>query len=225
MLPYALIRSRRKTIAIHITKDATVEVRVPMKTSKADIDRFVASKADWIVDHLTQRKRRNEEAAAFALNYGATVLYRGAPYPIQARAGRKAGFDGDCFYMPPDLPSDAIKASLIKTYKAFAKEILTEKTHEYAKRMAVVPAAIKINSAKTRWGSCSGKKSINYSWRLVMADDSVIDYVVVHELAHIREHNHSPRFWAIVENALPDYKQRQKRLKELQVKLSREDWD
>ena len=90
--------------------------------------------------------------------------------------------------------------------------------------MNVTPIAVKVNSAKTRWGSCSGRNSINFSWRLIMADDDVIDYVIVHELAHIKEHNHSDRFWAVVASVLPDYKMRQAKLKILQKKLASEDW-
>ena len=89
----------------------------------------------------------------------------------------------------------------------------------------VSPAAVKINEAKGRWGSCSSKKSLNFSWRLMMAGESVIDYVVVHELAHLKEMNHSPRFWAEVGRVLPDYPGRRAKLKELQKLLSVEDWE
>ena len=90
--------------------------------------------------------------------------------------------------------------------------------------MSVTPSAVRINGAKTRWGSCSGKKSINFSWRLIMASDDVIDYVVVHELAHLLELNHSARFWAVVEKILPDCRERRKQLRELQKRLATEDW-
>ncbi|MCL2816165.1 MAG: M48 family metallopeptidase [Oscillospiraceae bacterium] len=99
------------------------------------------------------------------------------------------------------------------------------KVGKYAGFMNVKPAAVKITSAKTRWGSCSGRDNLNFSWRLVMADENVIDYVVVHELSHIKEHNHSPHFWKIVENVLPDYKERQNKLKQFQKQLIVQDWD
>lgn len=225
MLKYTLIRSRRKTAAIHITKDAVVEVRAPLKMPKTYIDEFVASKEEWITAHLTRRERLNNEKAAFALNYGDAVTLCGRAYPIRAKDGKRSGFDGESFYLPPGLPHGDIKQAVVQIYKATAKHMLREKTGEYAKRMNVKPEAVKITSAKTRWGSCSGKNSLSFSWRLVMADESVIDYVVVHELAHIREHNHSPRFWAVVEDLLPDYRQRKLKLKALQDKLSREDWE
>jgi predicted metal-dependent hydrolase len=106
-----------------------------------------------------------------------------------------------------------------------AKRDLTEKALAFAKQMGVMPTAIKINGAKTRWGSCSSKKSLNFSWRVLMADDSTIDYVVVHELAHIAELNHSKRFWAIVEGVMPDYESREKALDELQARLGAQNWE
>jgi predicted metal-dependent hydrolase len=192
---------------------------------KADIDRFVSLKENWIQTHLARREQLNIDKSAFTLNYGDTVLLRGVEYPIRTKHGNRTGFDGESFYMPPDLTPDGIKRAAVQIYKAMAKCIINEKIGGYAERMGVVPTAVRITNAKTRWGSCSGKNSINVSWRLVIADDDVIDYVVVHELAHIKEHNHSSRFWAAVEGILPDYKVRQKKLKALQGKLLREDWD
>ena len=126
--------------------------------------------------------------------------------------------------MPPDMEFGQIKEACIQIYKQMAKQVLAAKTLEYASRMGVTPSAVKISSANTRWGSCSGKRSISYSWRLMMAEEDVMDYVVVHELAHIKEMNHSARFWAVVKEILPDYKGRRLRLKALQKRLSAEDW-
>jgi len=105
-----------------------------------------------------------------------------------------------------------------------AKRNLTKRVLYFSQRMSVTPSSIKINGAKTRWRSCSSRKSLNFSWRLIMADSEVVDYVVVHELAHLSEMNHSKRFWAIVENILPDYKQHKERLRKLNQRLAKEDW-
>jgi len=223
MTAYTLIRSNRKTIAIYI-RNGEVEVRAPLKMSQGEIDRFVISKEKWITDKLAVSVERRRERAEFTLNYGSSVLYRGKQYPIAAKPGSMMGFDGEQFFMPPALAPNQIKYVCIQIFRMLAKSVLTNRVLDCAKLMSVMPVAVKITGAKTRWGSCSGKKSLNFSWRLVMAEDDVIDYVVVHELAHITEMNHSTRFWAIVEQVLPDYKERQKRLKELQLKLSMEDW-
>jgi len=225
MMDYALIRSKRKTIAIHITKEGTVEVRAPLRAPKADIDGFVLSKQDWIRQHIIVRQQRNAQKAAFALGYGDAVSFQGKTYPIEARSGSRAGFDGECFYLTPGLPPEEIKGAVVQVYRLIAKNVLASKVARFAESMGSKPSAVKINGAKGRWGSCSSRGSINFSWRLMMADDATIDYVVVHELAHLREPNHSNRFWAIVASALPDYKERRAALKELQRRLDVEGWE
>ena len=223
MTDYILTRSSRKTTGIYI-RNGRVEVRAPLQLPKQDIDRFVQSKERWITRNLAKQQSQIQNRESFLIDYGGTILWRGAPYPIVGRSGTMAGFDGNEFYMPPGLTPEQIKAICIQTYRKLAKMHFTNRVSYYSAQMGVVPSAIKINSAKTRWGSCSARKSINFSWRLAMADDSVIDYVVVHELAHLVEMNHSLRFWAIVEGILPDYERRKASLGDLQQRLAHEDW-
>ena len=224
MVSYKLTRSNRKTISLYV-RDGYVEVRAPLKTPKGDIDKFVLSKEKWIDDKLAKSNERAAQRESFRLAYGDKVLYRGQEYPITERCGDHVGFCEASFYIPPGLPPEQIRRACKQIYMMLAKRDLTNRTLDIARTLSLVPSAIKINNAKTRWGSCSEKGSVNYSWRLIMADDEVIEYVIVHELAHIAEPNHSPRFWAIVKGALPDYAARRARLKELQHRLGAEDWD
>jgi predicted metal-dependent hydrolase len=221
---YTLTRSNRRTCAIYIRTGA-VEVRAPLTLSQAAIDRIVNRKADWIARKLAESRTQTDQRSSFVLHYGDNVLYRGREYPITAKPGNQAGFDGASFWMPPDLPPERIKAICALTYRLCAKQTLPKKAADFARRMDVMPASVRINGAKTRWGSCSTKKNVSFSWYLMMADDEIIDYVVIHELAHLTEMNHSPRFWAIVAGVLPDYKARQARLKLLQQRLRTENWD
>jgi predicted metal-dependent hydrolase len=220
---YTITRSRRKTIGLYV-KNGAVEVRAPLRAGKADIDKLVRSKAAWIEKHLSQAAEQAERRENFTLSYGDMAVYRGKPYRIVGVPGRTVFFD-DCFCVPLNLSPEQIKSVCVQIYRMLAKRIFAEKAADLAKLMSVAPTAVKVNGAATRWGSCSAKKSLNFSWRLVMADDDVIDYVIVHELAHITQMNHSPKFWAIVESVLPDYKKRQKRLKELQWRLNAEAWE
>jgi len=220
---YTLIRSKRKTIGISI-KDGLVTVRAPLKCPQSEIERIILSKEKWIWDKLDKSQEQMARREAFALKYGDSIILRGVSYEIAAREGVHAGFDGECFYMPPGFSDVQIKDTCIKIYRYIAKVHISERIELYAGKMGIRPASIKINSAKTRWGSCSSKQNINFSWRLIMADDDVIDYVVVHELAHIIQMNHSKKFWAIVENVLPDYRERNDKLKKLQKRLAGEDW-
>ncbi len=99
-------------------------------------------------------------------------------------------------------------------YMEIARDIFTRKTAYYAALMGVTYGRISIREQKTRWGSCSSKGNLNFNWRLIFAPDEVLDYIVVHELAHRREMNHSSAFYHIVETVLPDYKKEQKWLRE-----------
>jgi predicted metal-dependent hydrolase len=222
-LEYNLIRQKRKTLALYI-RDNGLEVRAPLKMPQAEIDRFAEQKRVWAETKLAALAVKNEQKAAFTVNYGSRVPYRGREWIVGGIPGRKVFFD-NAFCVPVHLTAEQIKRGCVQIYRLLARRDLTEKVREYAAKMGIEPSGIKINGAKTRWGSCSAKKSLNFSWRLIVASDDVIDYVVVHELAHIKEMNHSPRFWAVVAGVLPDYKQRQAKLKLLQKRLSLEEWE
>lgn len=106
-------------------------------------------------------------------------------------------------------PTEKEKAALIKK----AKEILPERVRYFEGIMDLHPEKVTVTGAKTRFGSCSGKNAVCFSWRLMQYPDEAIDYVVIHELAHIKHHNHGKKFWALVEKYCPDYKERRKMLK------------
>jgi len=171
------------------------------------------------------QRERIETRAKFELHYGDTTLFWGKQYPIGARPGTKAGFDETGFYLPPGLSPVRIKDGLIQIYRAQAVNVLDRAVRSYASRMKVEPTGIRVTGAKTIWGSCSSSNRLSFSWKLMMIPFELVEYIVVHELAHIREHNHSPRFWAIVESFLPDYQDRKNRLKLLQRELDMQDWD
>lgn len=117
----------------------------------------------------------------------------------QQEADRVRGEKGNAALTLPDTPAEEA------VYRAQASEIFARKAAYYAARMGVTYNRITIRDQKTRWGSCSGKGNLNFNWRLVLAPVPVLDYVVVHELAHRREMNHSSRFWDVVEEIMPDY--------------------
>ena len=107
----------------------------------------------------------------------------------------------------------------IKEYRQHARWLMAQKTWIWAKKMQITYGKITIRQQATRWGSCSGKGNLNFNWKLVLLPEELIDYVVVHELAHRKEMNHSPRFWEIVKQQIPDYKERRKRLREYETKV------
>ena len=112
------------------------------------------------------------------------------------------------------VPNERSRERLLAWLKENAKRILLQVTQEKAKEMGVSVSAVRISSAKTRWGSCSAKNAISYSFRLLYAPKEVVEYVVYHELAHIRQRNHSKKFWAEVERYCPNWKDKRKWLKD-----------
>ena len=171
-ISYGLIRAKRKTMALKVSEDGMVTVRIPYGVRPEEADRFVEAHVDWI------RKRILE------------CRERAAARPVYTDQEREAG-------------------------KRLAKELLLKKCRYFAERMGVSYGTVTVREQKTRWGSCSTKGNLNFNWKLVLMPQALLDYVVVHELAHRKEMNHSARFWAIVEQELPDYQKRRNELKKL----------
>jgi predicted metal-dependent hydrolase len=224
-MDYIITYSKRKTIGLYVHKDGSIEIRCSKNTPKAFIERFIYEKQGWLNEKATLMKSKAEARNEFKLEFGSSILFLGKEYPILIKEGNEVGFDQKSFFIPPNFNSLYIKNYIIEVYKKLAKKVIINKVIHFSQIIGVNPIAIKINSAKTRWGSCSWKNSLNFSWLLVMAEESVIDYVVVHELSHIKQHNHSLNFWKEVEKIIPNYKFEQLKLKKLQKKLSNENWD
>jgi septum formation protein len=123
------------------------------------------------------------------------------------------------------FPWPDVKEHLIPLLKGLARATLPGRTREWAARMGLRPAKISVGNARKRWGSCNARGDIRYTWRIMLGDEADIDYLVVHELAHLKHLNHSKRYWAFVASVLPDHKERRKRLRALYRALEEEGWD
>ena len=224
-IEYTLVRSPRKTIGIKITPDCRVEVRASRYVPVAEIERAIVKNEDFIRNALARQISQSRERELFEVTFGSKLLYLGEEYELKKGMDDKVSFKPDGFYVPEALPKDKIKPYIVLLYKKLAERYIEVYLPDIAKRMDVSPKAVKINSARTRWGSCSGKNSLNFSWRLIMADEETVEYVIIHELSHIKEHNHSDRFWDTVEKYCPNYREAERKLKLLSEKLSRENWE
>lgn len=222
-MKYRLKRSKRKSIGIYITEQAEVEVRAPLRCPASVIDAFVDSRKEWISEHLEAASQRLENKKSFVIHTGIFILFCGRQYRI-AR-GEKYELGDGVLFVPDDIPEEQLKAELIDWYRCKAKEFLCQRVAWFSSITGWRASAVKLSNAATRWGSCSAKNSLNFSWKLVMAQQEAFDYVVVHELAHTVEHNHSVRFWKLVESVLPDYRERQKQLRRLEKILLEQDWE
>jgi len=224
MFNYKLTKTDRKTLALYVRKDGSLEVRAPKNATKAVIEAFVASKKDWILKTTDKVKKENARKLQFSLHFGDFLLYMGREYEILEASDNFVSFDEKNFYMPVNCELEVLKQAFCELYKKLAKREIVKKVEYYSRIMNASYSNVKINSAKTRWGSCSGKSSLNFSWRLIFADENAIDYVVVHELAHTVQHNHSSKFWDVVEHTMPDYKNYKALLKDLQGGNFLENW-
>lgn len=222
---YTIKYSKRKTLGLYITKNAEIEVRVPNGTPKKVIEDFVNHHQHWINNHHGAVARQVEERENFELQFGTNLLFLGCKFPLVPVEKSAFGFDGQRFYADAQMSAEELKTSLVGIYRTLAKKVLSMMVEDLGKHMGLKPKAVKINGARTRWGSCSSAGNLNFSWYLVMAEETTIRYVVVHELAHLVEMNHSPNFWGMVEKVLPNYKEEREKLKKLQKKLSVQSWE
>ena len=222
---YTIKYSKRKTMGLYITKNAEIEVRVPLGTPQIVITDFVENHRDWISTHHGDVAKQVEEREKFQLEFGADLLFLGRLFPLVPVEKTATGFSGEYFYAYHHLSPEELKASQVDIYRTLAKRVIEDQVDKLAKHMGLKPKAVKINGARTRWGSCSSSGNLNFSWYLVMAEETTIRYVVVHELAHLIEMNHSSNFWKIVEQVLPNYKAEREKLNKLQKKLSVQIWE
>lgn len=170
MIPYTLIRSSRKTMAIQITPGGDVILRCPNRLPKREAEAFLASKEPWIRAHLEKLARQT--------------------------------------------PQPTLSEGEIRSLTEAAREDLSARAARLAPLVGVRYGRITIRSQKTRWGSCSAKGNLNFNCLLMLCPEEVRDYVVIHELCHRLELNHSPRFWAEVETHCPDHARHRAWLKE-----------
>lgn len=171
MYQYKLIRSKRKTISLHLDENCEIVVRAPLWVSRQEIDDMVARHTSWIDRHMPAAREYMENRRR----------------------------------LTPELMAELTER---------ARREIPPRVAYYAKQMGVEPSGIKITSAQKRFGSCSDRNGLCFSCLLMLYPPEAVDCVVVHELAHIRHHNHSPAFYAFIEQFMPDYRQRALLLKE-----------
>jgi hypothetical protein len=210
-----IIRSRRRTISLIVTPNATLIVRAPMRTSIAYIENLVQEKSVWIQRKMKEMENRPAPPERKYIN-GEVFLYLGCNYPLRiAEPGVMWAPDliRDELCVPCGNGAD-IARWLNQWYITESARILPVRVAWFAMITGNEPVSIRITDARQRWGSCSSTGSVNFSWRLVMAPLEIVDYVVVHELVHLEQPDHSKTFWEKVRDVLPDYNRRRKWLKE-----------
>jgi len=202
------VRTRRKTVALIVRPDGTLEVRAPLRMAEQRIREFVESHADWI--HRQQaraRKAAMPQPKKFVEDESFLFLGQPCPLTIVPRQRQALTFNNGTFQLAKSALPKA-KEAFVRWYKAQAALVLSQRILALSVQYGFTYQKIRISSARTRWGSCSSRGTLSFTWRLVMAPPEIVDYVVFHELVHTKIPNHSQAFWQGVAEIIPAYKQR-----------------
>ena len=218
-LHYALKRSSRRSIGFAI--DSTgLTITAPRWVTLADIETAITEKQRWIFTKLIEWQTRVEQRALPKIDWkdGAEVPYLGQPVRVTLGAPQgMLAFSAEHAALQLPLPLQAdpqqIKDRVQGWLQGEAKRLFGERLEIYAQKLGVNYRTYALSSAATRWGSCSSDGKIRLNWRLIHFPLSIIDYVVAHELSHLREMKHSPRFWQTVESIFPEFREARQTLK------------
>ena len=216
-LPIEVVRTNRKKTASIKIVDGSVQVIVPQKLSDVRVDELIQKRTPWIRQKLRQQL---ETVIPKPKEYvsGESFTYLGRNYRLKLVSGgmREVRLKGG--YLELGISKGTkerdIRNALVEWYEVHALARLTEKTNRYAGIMGVSPNSISVRDYKARWGSCSSKGEISYNWRIIIAPHHIVDYVVVHELCHLKHPNHSPAYWKSVKREISDYEEHRQWLKE-----------
>jgi hypothetical protein len=198
-----IVRSKRKTLSLHIESSGEVIVRAPLLMPQLLIDRFVNRKSAWIKKHKSKILSRLEENPERRFEPGDKFHFLGEEYELEFsdNAGRSIVLEGNFVTRP--ATAEEIKKRLRKWYRDEARFYLTERLDICAEQYNLPYKELKITSAAGRWGSCTSKGSVNFPWRIMMCPENIIAYVIAHEMAHLVHLDHSARFWREVEKMCP----------------------
>jgi predicted metal-dependent hydrolase len=220
-------RSARRSLALTVDHRGA-RLAAPHGTPEAVITRFIHQHGDWLLARMAER----QQPAPLALTDGTMFPLLGASARLRLGGnGRRAlwhsaadGVEELCLPLrvnerTNDAANKALSAAVLRALKTRAAAWFQGRAAEYCQRLALAVPAVRLTAARTRWGSCSRTSGIRLHWRLIHLPPQLIDYVVAHEVAHLLEMNHSPRFWAVVGQLYPDWQSARRRLREAAARL------
>lgn len=219
-LPLVILRTnRKKTVSIEVTP-SNIKVSAPKRLSHRVITDFITERSRWIEKNV-QLQLAQPKQIPRTWTDGEMFAYLGQEYALNVTRKSADMVEIEEGYLNVAIPfgtleldeKNTVKSLVLAWYKQKAKETLTAKSFCYSKLLKVEPASVRVREYKSQWGSCSVSGVISYDWRIIMAPLKVVDYLVVHELAHLLEHNHSQKYWKHVETTIPNFREQQSWLK------------
>jgi predicted metal-dependent hydrolase len=221
---YEIVKKKNKNISICITPDGVVRVTSPSFVTDSYVHEVVYKRAAWILSNLENIKETTKGVLNRRYSRGDRAVYLGKEYDLkvieEVEVENRIRFNGEEFEVHVDPEGDeeerekSIREGLAEWYKHEAFRKFKERTRFYSEILKLYPNNIRVKEQKTLWGSCSSKDNINFNWKLIMAPQAVLDYIVVHELCHLKHRDHSKNYWNLVEQIIPDHKEKRKWLKE-----------
>jgi len=211
---YQLRRSKRRTIGLAIDQRG-LRVAAPLRARLGDIEQLIRQHGQWVLDKLANWRER-PPTEKLEIKDGSVISVLGQQLVITVTAIGRARwqFVEEKLHLWTTATANANQV-LEKALREKARQVFSERLAHYAPLLGVTAPPLRLSSARTRWGSCSHHGGISLNWRLILMPLPVLDYVVCHELAHLKEMNHSPRFWSVVEQLCPDWKARRLELRHL----------
>jgi predicted metal-dependent hydrolase len=211
---YLLKRSHRKSVGFLIGKQG-LQISIPLRLSMTALHPIIQTKSKWILCKLDQQKKRIQKTISLKelLDGDKPIPVRGELYQIDTLSTHNKALLNpwaQCITLPCQMTKEQRIKVIEKILKAHAKEVFIHMANQVAKRQFDLPVclpkfSIHLSSPISRWGSCNSKHEVRLNWRLVHYPAQFIEYVIAHELAHLIEMNHSPRFWSLLETLMPDY--------------------
>lgn len=201
-----VVRQRRKTLGLYV-KHRKVEVRVPLRASQRDVEAFVSLNREWIEKRLETEAERNR--LRLRVEHGATILYRARELTLEFREQRKERVlveDRKLIIQGHKLTPARARLILERYLQTKAQDYIAPRARGLAKHLGVEHkiSDIRFRKTKTKWGHCTSKGVLQYNWLIMLAPYSVIDYMITHEVCHLKHMDHSPRFWALVDSLCPN---------------------
>jgi predicted metal-dependent hydrolase len=206
---------KRTSMSIHIDSYGNVEVQAPKGISDQHVIQALEEKWDWIQQKRKEMKDRTLGPTVKTYEHGESFLYLGKEYPIQISHDINIQQDYVVFeeeklhIFVKQLEDEKVKQALKRFYYQQCKLLVEKSIKFYQSQFKLKPRSIRITDNKTNWGTCDSRQQLTFNWRLAMAPQQVIDYVVVHEMCHMVHLNHDRSFWRLVGKILPDYKQQE----------------
>lgn len=213
IMPSTIIRTNRRSLSLTIAKDGCLIVRAPKKLSMEYIYSFIKQKEKWILNK--QRAIQNTRITNCNLINGTEFLCFGKSYTkIEVDKLKEIEIAEGNIFVPKNVEDYKKYLMLFKWYSKLTKEIVNNRINYFSDLMQVNYSMVKIDNSKKRWGSCDSRGIISLNLRLSMLPHKIIDYIIIHELSHLLEFNHSKNFYKIIESIMPDYKKFREQLKD-----------